>query len=117
MGIPNICFSLIDKDDKREERFSKQRIERGFDDSETWCLASAIAKFIVPRIERFREIECGVPSATDGSEDWKVVLEKIQTAFELVLKNDASWIWTNEEKEQFREGMYLFRDYYLDLWW
>jgi hypothetical protein len=35
LGIPNICFSLTDKNDKREKKLSKQRMVRGFDDSPT----------------------------------------------------------------------------------
>ena len=46
LNIPNICFSLTEKDDEREEKFIKQRIERGFDDSETWGLDHTIASFI-----------------------------------------------------------------------
>jgi len=52
LGIPNICFSLTDKDDKREIDFIKQRIERGFDDSETWSLRDSMALFILPRLKR-----------------------------------------------------------------
>ena len=50
LGIPNICFSLTDKDDKREEKFIKQRLQRGFDDTETWSLRDTIADFVVPRL-------------------------------------------------------------------
>jgi hypothetical protein len=53
LGVPNISFSLIDKVDDREELYSKQRIERGFDDSELWSLDSTIAKFIAPRLEEY----------------------------------------------------------------
>jgi len=56
MQIPNICFSLTDADDKREMEFKKQRLERGFDDSETWSLRDTIANFIIPRLERYEEI-------------------------------------------------------------
>jgi len=56
MQIPNICFSLTDVDDKREMEFKKQRLERGFDDSETWSLRDTIANFIIPRLERYEEI-------------------------------------------------------------
>ena len=34
----------------------KQRLERGFDDSETWSLRDTIANFIIPRLERYEEI-------------------------------------------------------------
>lgn len=33
-GIKNVNFSLISKDDNRFEAYKKQRLERGFDDSE-----------------------------------------------------------------------------------
>ena len=56
LGIPNICFSLTGKDDKREIDFIKQRLERGFDDSETWSLRDTIALFILPRLKRYQEI-------------------------------------------------------------
>ena len=38
-------------------------------------------------------------------------------AFELVLGDDASWMWSEEEKKQFEEGMDLFKKWYLGLWW
>ena len=56
IGVPNICFSLTEKDDDREKEFSKQRFEFGFDDSETWSLRDTIANFIIPRLERYEEI-------------------------------------------------------------
>lgn len=37
-GIKNVNFSLISKDDNRFEAYKKQRLERGFDDSEMWSL-------------------------------------------------------------------------------
>jgi hypothetical protein len=46
LGVPNICFSLTDKNDKRGIEFTKQRIERGFDYSKTWSLRDSIALFI-----------------------------------------------------------------------
>ena len=38
LGIPNICFSLTEDTDRRESEYKEQRIQRGFDDSETWSL-------------------------------------------------------------------------------
>ena len=37
----------------REEEFSKQRIKRGFDESELWNLYITISKFIFPRLKQF----------------------------------------------------------------
>ncbi len=66
LGIPNIQFSLTDKNDSREENFKKDRILNGFDESETWNLSSTICRFIIPRLKRFIEITDGM--FTDNSE-------------------------------------------------
>ena len=44
------------KDDYRHPKFKEQRKERGFDDTETWCLDSTITSFVLPRLERFKEL-------------------------------------------------------------
>jgi len=117
LGVPNICFSLTEKEDDREKKYSKQRIERGFDDSETWCLASTITRFILPRLKRFKDITIAYPGEIETPEDWNNIVEKMIVAFELVLSDDASWMWSEEEKKQFEEGMDLFKKWYLGLWW
>lgn len=45
LGIPNICFSLTDKDDPREEKFIQQRLNRVFDHSETSYMRDTIVNF------------------------------------------------------------------------
>jgi len=55
LGIPNVCFSLINKNDERAKAYSKQRITRGFDDSETWSLRDTIADFIFAKIKKVSE--------------------------------------------------------------
>jgi hypothetical protein len=114
-GIPNISFSLTDKGDKREEVYSKQRIERGFDDSETWSLDTTIAYFILPRLKRFREIKAGHPASITMLE-WDSILEKIELGFELTIK-DCNGIITEDEVKQMNEGLDLFRQWFFDLWW
>ncbi len=46
-------------DDKRLEEFQKQRLERGFDESEIWSIDYLIISFALPRIKRLLEIEKG----------------------------------------------------------
>jgi hypothetical protein len=115
-GIKNVCFSLTKKDDTREKRFIKQRINRGFDDSETWSLRDTIANFILPRIKVFRKITCGTPSILENEKAWDDILAKIERAFELVAK-DNTYSWTKEEIKAYEEGMQLFAEYFMDLWW
>ena len=115
LGIPNICFSLTRQDDHRETVFKKQRIERGFDDSETWSLFYTITKFILPRLKCFREVYAGYPGSTT-SEEWKSILDKMIRAFELVLRDNSKWMDEAEEKE-YQEGMKLFSEWFRGLWW
>ena len=114
-GIPNISFSLTDKEDKREETYSKQRIERGFDDSETWSLDTTIASFILPRLIRFKEIKAGHP-ASISSEEWDSILGKMERGFEFTIK-DSNGFLTEDEVKQMNEGLDLFREWFFNLWW
>jgi len=114
LGIPNICFSLTDKDDKREERLKPQRLERGFDDSETWSLRDTIANFIIPRLERYEEIANDFlirdKSLTDD-------IQKFLTAMKLVSRDNGSTILTVEEEKQLIEGLKAFPEIFMRLWW
>jgi len=113
LGIPNICFSLTDKNDEREIEFSKQRIKNGFDESETWDLTGTIGNFILPRLKLYYEIMCKIKNE-------KVYLRnllKIINAFELLTRNNGIFILTEEEKKKFDSGMRLFNKMFLGLWW
>jgi hypothetical protein len=110
LGIPNICFSLVGKSDKREKEFLKQRLERGFDDSETWCLASTIAKFILPRIKRFQELH-------DEFVTDKADVDIIIQALELIIRDNGSWLFTEAEEKTVKKGLKKLSNNFLSLWW
>jgi hypothetical protein len=112
IGVPNIQFSLTSKDDNREVNFSKQRIERGFDDSETWSLDNTISNFIIPRLRRFNEVKINFPIDMSMSE-WTDKIDKMIEAFELNIKDTIS----EDEQEKITEGLDLFRQYFFNLWW
>lgn len=122
-GISNVNFTLINRDDKRWEEFKKQRLERGFDDSETWSLDSTITNFILPRLKCFKDNHCGYPgSLTD--EKWNDILNKMVMAFEylndekLGVDNNLSYKECNEERDKvINRGLRLFCKYYSALWW
>ena len=114
LGVPNICFSLTDKDEKREIDFIKQRIERGFDDSETWSLRDSIALFILPRLKRYQEI------ANDFvKRDVELVndIDCFIKAMELVSRDNGSCMHTPEEEKQLIEGLEKFPKIFMSLWW
>jgi hypothetical protein len=111
-GIPNINFSIY-TDDKREERFLKQRLERGFDESETWSLYTTISKFILPRLKCFKESTIAHPPEL-SPEEWNSILEKMIKSFEISANAD---FMTEEQSDEFREGFNLFNEYFFALWW
>lgn len=117
LNIPNICFSLTDKKDKRELKFIEQRKEQGFDDSETWSLTDTICHFIIPRLKRFKIVNDGSPARISSLNEWHIIIDKIILSLELVSRDNGNRIWTDTEYQQINEGLDLFREYFLDLWW
>ena len=114
--VPNICFSLTDKTDNREPDYVKQRQLRCFDDSETWSLTDTICHFILPRLQRFKEINASTPGQLTEQE-WNAILDKMIVAFQLTCKDKGSRIWSEEESKQIDEGLDLFREWFMGLWW
>lgn len=115
LGIPNICFSISnDVDNPGAEEYRKQRVERGFDDSETWSLDCTIAQFIIPRLERYIELS---DKMILRSEEQKRNIRSILTAMELTIRNDGLRDFTKEEEEQVQEGLQSLADNWFSLWW
>ena len=105
-----------DKDDDREIEFSKQRQLRGFDDSETWSLTDTICRFIIPRLKRFKEVNDAIPYPL-SMEEWNSILSKMLLAFELMAREDGTRMWNDKESKEIEEGLDLFREWFLALWW
>jgi hypothetical protein len=99
---------------KREWDLYKQRLKYDFDDSDTWCLATTNAQWIVPRLERFMELRNGHPIGLSDQE-WDEILNKILFAFKTIAKDDCTLTYKNHE--QIKEGLELYAKYYLNLWW
>lgn len=117
LGIPNIQFSLTDENDEREKEYSEQRIERGFDESETWSLTSTIAKFILPRLKAFKKYSNGRPMEMEYEDkEWNKILKKMIDAFSLIIEKDG-WEFTEEESARIDKGLKLFQKNFFNLWW
>lgn len=96
-------------DHKINKRWKKQRLERGFDDTELWCFYKSIAKFILPRLKEFKILDRG--------DDLKEPLDKMIAAFSLVVENDDSYRNPlRKEYKIFKEGFDLFHKHYINLW-
>lgn len=114
-GIQNVCFSMIDNKDTDWDKYEKQRLQRGFDDSETWNFDGTIAKFIYPRllvfIEDVKSIECH-PSDISFN-DWVDILKTMAEGFRLITQDDDK---TDDEYNLIEKALDLFRKYYHNLW-
>lgn len=121
LDVPNINFSL-DYGEDREEEYSKQRIEMGFDDSETWSLDHTIASFLLPRMKRFRELTNGYPSCFGSMDEWYEVIDKIISSLEKMVNFDGNTMemMLDEIKvyeAEIQEGIDLLAKYFFSLWW
>ncbi len=108
---------------KRWLKFWWQRRTRGFDDSETWNLDQTFAKFILPRLKKFQEINKGsIPSSIgldkpidQAVNEWQNKLSDMIYAFEMQM---APWEYKeNYQRSRIRKGLKLFAEHYSDLWW
>lgn len=114
IGVPNICFSLTKPDDKRESEYSKQRIERGFDNSELWSLRDTIGNFILPRLKAF------IPAKENivlRDKKYYRDLNRAVKAFELLVRDDGTFLLNKQEIRQYRRGMTAFDKLFLTLWY
>ena len=97
---------------KRKIRFWYQRRTRGFDDSETFSLDYSLAKLILPRLQRFKQVSIDVLPSEMTSEEWSEILDKMINAFDYYSSKRR---WSSTEDHE--EGLKLFAQYYTDLWW
>ena len=114
IGVPNICFSLTHIDDDREKKFVEQRKKRGFDESETWSLDCTIAEFVIPRLEEYLEIVQGVIVL---EKNYVKNVNKILRAMRLIVRDDGSQMWDENETKQVRKGLKLFSQLFLTFGW
>ena len=111
---------------------------------ETWNLDKTFARYIIPRLKKFKELSNGYPGdeEMDTPEKWDDALDKMIQAFEYVLDYDSFWMGNpkydyfslsyeegrelaieNLRAEDIRrlaeinEGLQLFAKYYMSLWW
>ncbi|MEN6550058.1 MAG: hypothetical protein ABFE07_28785 [Armatimonadia bacterium] len=100
---------------KRALKHWWQRRTRGWDDSDTWSLDFVIAKFAVPRLKRFRELNNGFPGGmTEGS--WRSALDDMIYALEICADEDR-WYDKDNDWPRMERGLEAFGKHFRDLWW
>ena len=110
-NVPNINFSLIGDNDDRYEDFKKQRLERGFVESETWSLDYTIARFIAPRLRAFLDIYKAV---IVDDRNMVPVIERALKAFERLAQDTVVF---GDECEEIDEALVEFAKIFRGLWW
>lgn len=120
----NFGFYAVSADEEQE--YLLQRLQRGFDDTEMWNLNSVIARFVLPRLKRFKEINHGYPINMTW-EQWNEILDKMIWVFEHYDYEDDIFDgveyckMSKEQKEDIQtrhqEGLNLFGEYMDALWW
>ena len=103
--------------DSRQDKWKEQRKQYGFDEREVWSLKNTLAAFIYPRLKFFAENTRSQPIRY-ADEKWELMLEKMAKAFEYVIKDevDIDNFDFAAVYDEFKEGMKLFSENFLDLW-
>jgi hypothetical protein len=101
---------------KRRLRFLYQRWTRGWDDSDTWALDTTIAKFALPRLKRFVELNNGTPIGMTEAQ-WDQRLSDMVYAMEYAADPDVVLYDDSIDFDRVKRGERYFGRYYRDLWW
>ncbi len=97
---------------RRRIKFFFQRLWRGWDDSDTWNLDLTIAKFTLPRLIRFKELNTGHPDNLTEQE-WNNILDKIINSLQYTINQ---FDIEKEFDKEIQEGTILFGKYFNYLW-
>lgn len=124
---------LIGKSDKRWQEFQDIKKEWGFTPDECWNLYHTIAIFILPRLTFFRENYGGMftPASLKEQDNkkWQKMLDKMIWSFKQIAKENFDeppkfYLKKYEYMEACKvyqkdidEGLDLFREYFLALWY
>jgi len=96
-----------------------QRITRGWDDRELWDLDMTIARFILSRIKRFREIAKSYPGDIDEmtGKRWDTILGDIAYSMEFYSSSISERMEKEFNKNRVQRGLNNLARYFGYLWW
>lgn len=74
---------------------------------ELWNLDYAVAKFVLPRLIKFKENSLGFPGydEADTMDKWQDILQKMITAFEYIVTDD-DW-WVDDPRYDYSDGIHI----------
>lgn len=115
----SIAEEVYPDEPKTLERYKKQRDERGFDDTETWHLDKTLALFLLPRLERFIEVNNGFPNG-ETEESYNEKLKFIVKSFKEYYNEENIEVSLELEKERLinaKKAVEYLAELWFDLWW
>lgn len=95
----------------------RQRITRGWDDSDTWALDDTFVRWFLPRLRRYRELTNGYPGNLNSAEEWDEILGKIVWALDQHQIDDWHLHLPEEERPKVDEGFMLLGRWLQAMWW
>lgn len=81
---------------------------------ETWNLDYHIAKYSLPRLQRFKELSKAYPPDLT-EEQWDIMLDDMIYAMDSLVSLDVSD--TEVDEERVSKGLRVFGERLRDLWW
>jgi hypothetical protein len=115
----SIAEEVYPDEPEKLERYKKQRDERGFDDTETWHLDKTLALFLIPRLERFIQVNNGFPGG-ETEESFNEKLNFILKSFEQYYYIENEEVSLELEKERvsnLKKAAAILGEIWFDLWW
>lgn len=85
-----------------------------FKDYETWNLDTTFARFMLPRIIRFKEISDGYPCCYESRKKWEDILDEMIDCLTTYLDENAKVKIQEEKMDNFLK---LFQENCQRLWW
>ena len=77
-----------------------------------------LAKFIASKLSAFREEELTSVPTRLTEEQWDDILRRMVLAFDIVSQNEQHTnSLTDEDWENIEDGLKLFAEYFMDLWY
>ena len=99
-----------------------QKLRRGFDDRELWCLDMTliefISKWLQPRIKAYKEMQrVGYPAVFKSQKEWEKILTQIEEGFQIIIEEGSASMITDKKKlKKARKAVELFSEHWLKLW-
>lgn len=97
----------------RSIKYFYQRQVRGCDDSELWSLDISLAKWLVPRLERFKDCSLGCPVDLKQDE-WDRILVRMILGFKFAA--DDTFLDDDIAELHIKDALELLGQYYRNLW-